>query len=102
FWFIFTVQYAQVDKWLNRNTGAFFFVVPLISLVLLFSSAWFHYYYSSVHPVSASGGPLIIERGPFYLVAAIQAYLLNLAGTGVLIWRFIYYRNIYRKQLVVV
>ena len=54
-----------------------------------------------MRPVSASGGPLIIERGPFYLVAAIQAYLLNLAGTGVLIWRFIYYRNIYRKQLTV-
>jgi diguanylate cyclase (GGDEF)-like protein/PAS domain S-box-containing protein len=101
FWFIFTVQYAQVDKWLNKNIVACFFVIPLISLVMLFSNSWFHYYYSSVRPVSASGGPLIIERGPFYLVAAIQAYLLNLAGTGVLIWRFIYYRNIYRKQLAV-
>ena len=99
FWLIFTVQYAQVDKWLNRNTAAFFFVIPLISLVLLFSNDWFHYYYSSVRPVSQTGGPLVIERGPWYLVAAIQAYLFNLAGMGVLIWRFVYYRNIYRKQL---
>jgi diguanylate cyclase (GGDEF)-like protein/PAS domain S-box-containing protein len=101
FWFLFTVQYAQVDKWLNRYTAALFFIIPLISLALIFSENWFHYYYSSVRPVSESSGPLIIERGSWYLVAAIQAYLLNLTGMGVLIWRLIHYRNIYRKQLAV-
>lgn len=99
FWFLFTIQYAQVDKWLNRYTGALIFFIPLISLIFLFSDNWFHYYYSAVHPISESGGPLVIERGPWYLASAIQAYLFNLAGMGVLIWRFIYYRNIYRKQL---
>jgi diguanylate cyclase (GGDEF)-like protein/PAS domain S-box-containing protein len=102
FWFLFTVQYAQVDQWLNRYTGALFFVIPLISLIFIFSDDWFQLYYSSVHPVSASGGPLIIERGPWYLATALQAYILNLAGMGVLIWRFVYYRNIYRRQLTVV
>jgi len=101
FWFLFTVQYAQVDKWLTRYNGALFFAIPLISLILLFSNGWFHYYYASVREASDSGGPLVIERGPWYLVAALQAYLLNLIGMGVLIWRFLYYRNIYRKQLVV-
>ena len=100
-WLIFTVQYAQVDRWLNRYTGALLFVIPLISLIFLFSNDWFHYFYSSVHPISESGGPLVIERGPWYLVAAIQAYLFNLIGMGVLIWRFVYYRNIYRKQLTI-
>ena len=101
FWFIFTVQYAQMDKWLNKYTGALFFVIPFISLLFIFSDRWFHFYYSTVRPISDSGGPLVIERGPWYLVAAIHAYLLNLIGMGVLIWRFVYYRNIYRKQLAV-
>ncbi|HEU0296832.1 MAG TPA: histidine kinase N-terminal 7TM domain-containing protein [Anaerolineales bacterium] len=101
FWFLFTVQYAQVDKWLNRYTGALFFVIPLISLIFIVSEDWFSLYYSSVRPVSASGGPLVIERGPWYLVGAIQSYALNLAGMVVLIWRFVYYRNIYRRQLTV-
>jgi diguanylate cyclase (GGDEF)-like protein/PAS domain S-box-containing protein len=101
FWFLFTVQYAQVDRWLNRYTGALFFVIPLISLIFIISEDWFSLYYSSVRPVSASGGPLVIERGPWYLVGAIQSYALNLAGMGVLIWRFLYYRNIYRRQLTV-
>ncbi|MEP7137690.1 MAG: histidine kinase N-terminal 7TM domain-containing protein [Chloroflexota bacterium] len=101
FWFIFTVQYAQVDRWLNRYTAALFFVIPLISFVFIASDALFHYYYTAVHPASAGSGPLVIERGPWYLVSAIQAYVLNLVGMGVLVWRFVYYRNIYRKQLVV-
>jgi len=101
FWFFFTVQYARVGKWLNRYTGALFFVIPVISLVCIFSKGWFHWYYSSVQPVSEGGGPLIIERGPWYLVGAVYAYILNLAGMGVLIWRFVHYRNIYRRQLTV-
>lgn len=101
FWFLFTVQYAQVDKWLSRYTGSVFFVIPAISLIIIFSENWFPLYYASVRPLAESGGPLVIERGPWYLIAAIQAYLLNLAGMGVLIWRFIYYRNIYRQQLAV-
>ena len=102
FWFLFTVQYAQVDQWLNRYTGALFFVIPVLSLIFIFSDDWFQLYYLSVRPISADGGPLIIERGPWYLVSALQAYVLNLAGMGVLIWRFVYYRNIYRRQLTVV
>ena len=101
FWFIFSVQYAQVNKWLNKYSGGLLFVIPFISLALLFSNDWFHYYYSSIQTVSENGGPLVIERGPWYLVTAIQAYVLNLAGMGVLIWRFVYYRNIYRKQLAI-
>jgi len=101
FWFLFTVQYAQVDRWLSRYTGSLFFVIPVISLIFIFSENWFPLYYSSVRPLVESGGPLVIERGPWYLVAAIQAYILNLAGMGVLIWRFVYYRNIYRQQLAV-
>jgi len=101
FWFIFTVQYAQVDKWLNRNTAALFFVIPLISLIFIFSKNWMHYYYTSLQLVSDNSGPLVIERGPWYLVAILQSYALNLAGIGVLIWRFVYYRNLYRKQLLI-
>ena len=101
FWFLFTVQYAQVDQWLNRYTGALFFVIPLISWLFIISKDWFPLYYSAVQPVSIDGGPLLIERGPWYLITAIQAYALNLIGMGVLIWRFLYYRNIYRRQLYV-
>jgi len=98
-WFFFTVQYTRLDRWLNKYTGVLFFVIPLISLVLLFVPNWFHYFYSSVRP--ESGGPLVIDRGPWYYPPLIQAYVLNLTGMGLLIWRFIQYRSIYRRQFLV-
>ena len=101
FWFFFTVQYTRLDKWLNKFTGALFFIIPLVSLILLFVPDWFHYFYLSIHPVSPGGGPLVIERGPWYFAPLIQAYLLNLVGMGLLIWRFIQYRSIYRRQLAI-
>jgi diguanylate cyclase (GGDEF)-like protein/PAS domain S-box-containing protein len=101
FWFFFTVQYSQMNTWLTVRTAALFFIIPVISMAMIFSDDWFHLYYKSVHPVAETEGPLVIERGPWYLIAAIQSYLLNLVGMGILIWRFVYYRNIYRKQLVI-
>jgi len=100
FWFFFTVQYAQMDKWLTRYTAVWFFVVPFLALVLIFSDDLMHYYYGMIRVPSDGYGPLIIEeRGPWYLLAVIQAYALNLSGVAVLIWRFFNYRSIYQRQL---
>ncbi len=101
FWFLFTLQYTQLDKWLNKYTGAIFFIIPIISLALLFNPNWFHYFYSSVHTVTESGGPLVIVRGPWYYAPLFQAYILNLTGMGLLIWRFIQFRDVFRRQAVI-
>ncbi len=98
-WFIFTVQYTRLDRWLNRLTGSFLFVIPVISLILLFSNQWFRFYYSSIQPVSEQGGPLVIGRGPWYLVALVNSYIFNLMGMGLLVWRAIQYRDLYRRQM---
>lgn len=99
FWFLFTIQYAQFDRWLNKYTGALLFVIPAISLILLFNPNWFHFFYKSIHTATESGGPLVIERGPWYFVSLVQSYLLNLTGMGLLIWRFIQVRDIFRRQI---
>ncbi len=101
FWFFFTLQYTRLDKWLNKSTGALFFIIPLISWALLLSGDWFDFYYASIFPISEGTGPLVIERGPWYLVALVHSYVLNLTGIGLLIWQFIEYRNIYREQMAI-
>jgi diguanylate cyclase (GGDEF)-like protein/PAS domain S-box-containing protein len=101
FWFFFAVRYNRLDRWLNRYTAALFFGIPILALVLLFSEQWFDLYYASVRPISEVGGPLVIERGPWYIVALAYAYLLNLATIALLVRRAIQYRNIYRRQMVV-
>jgi diguanylate cyclase (GGDEF)-like protein/PAS domain S-box-containing protein len=100
FWFLFTLQYTQLDKRLNKFTGWLFFLVPAVSLILLFNPDWFHYFYLSVHPVTDAGGPLVIERGPWYYASLVQSYALNLAGMGLLIWRFLKFRDVFRRQAI--
>jgi diguanylate cyclase (GGDEF)-like protein len=97
-WFIFTVQYARLDHWLNKFTGSLLFVVPVISLVILFSNSWFHVYYSSLQPVSETVGPLVIGRGSWYIVALVNSYIFNLMGMAVLTWCAVQYRDLYRRQ----
>jgi diguanylate cyclase (GGDEF)-like protein/PAS domain S-box-containing protein len=99
FWLMFTLKYSNQSRSLARPWIIALFIIPLISITLIFSDPWFHLYYSSIKPLMENGGPLIIERGPWYWVALAQAYLLNATATVLLIWRFIQFRNIFRKQL---
>lgn len=101
FWFFFALRYNRLDGWLNRYTASLFFVIPAISLLFLFSTQWFHLYYASVRQVSEVGGPLVIERGPWYVVALLYTYLISLAAIILLLRRALQHRNIYRKQMYV-
>lgn len=100
-WFFFALQYNRAGTRLNRFTGGLFFIVPIISLVFIFSDRWFDLYYASIRPVSEEGGPLVIERGSWYLVALVHSYSLNLIAIALLVWRVIQHRNIYRRQMYV-
>jgi hypothetical protein len=75
-WFFFTMKFTQLDQWLTRRpVMLLFWVIPVITLVLLFSEQWSHYYYTSTRVASATGGPLIISRGPWHVVQLIQSYV---------------------------
>lgn len=99
FWFLFTVQYTRNDRWLNNFTRPLLFVIPVTSLLFVWSDRWFHFYYLSIQPVSESVGPLVIERGWWYPISVVYAYALLLLCVVLLILRALQYRNIYRRQM---
>lgn len=100
-WFFFALKYTRRDKWLTgKPVMLLFWVIPAVSLFFIFSENWFHLYYASTQVAMESGGPLIITRGPMYWIALPYHYLLDLIGMGVLVWRFIQSRLVYRKQLL--
>lgn len=99
FWFLFTVQYTRLDKWLNHYTTGLFFIIPALSLLFIWSNAWFHFQYSSIQTASVSGGPLVIERGWWYSVTNTHAYVINIVCIVLLARQAFQYRNIYRRQM---
>jgi diguanylate cyclase (GGDEF)-like protein/PAS domain S-box-containing protein len=74
-------------------------VIPIISWTLIFSNQRFHLYYASISLLSEYGGPLVIQRAPWYWMAFVQSYALNGLSTILLIWRFVKFRDIFRRQL---
>lgn len=101
FWFFFVLKYTRLDKWLTRRpVMLLFWAIPVVTLAMLFSERWFNLYYTSTHPAMNTGGPLIIDRGSWYMVQLIQNYVLILVGMGVLLWSFFRSHRIYRKQFL--
>lgn len=99
FWFLFTVEYTRNDRWLNQFTRPLLFVIPLTTLLFVWSDSWFQFYYASIQPVSTTFGPLVIARGEWYPVSVSYAYALLLCCVVLLILRALQYRNIYRRQM---
>lgn len=99
FWFFFTLQYTRLDRWLNRYTIPIFLIIPITTILFVWSKDWFPLQYSSIRPVAGPIGPLVIERGPWYPIVAVHQYFLNIVSIVLLVWRAVQYGNIYRRQM---
>jgi len=99
FWLLFTLNYTRRNKPIKLTWGLSLFVIPTITLTLLFSEIWFSVYYSNVYIASPTGGPLVIERGLWYWPQLIYSYLIYIASTIILLWFFFKNRFIYRRRL---
>ena len=98
-WFLFTLKYTNPDKSIKGAWLAPLWIIPAISLILLFSETWFHLYYPATQVLSASGGPLVITRGPWYWPQLVQTYILYIASTIILLRWFFRNHYIYRRRL---
>jgi len=99
-WLLFVIYYTRNDHKLPRLIRYSFWLIPVVSWVLLFSGVWFRYYYAAVEPYSSNGGPLIIaERGPWYSVQLIASYAFLAIGFVMLLWHMLRLRGLYRRQL---
>ncbi|MCC6499104.1 MAG: diguanylate cyclase [Anaerolineales bacterium] len=100
-WFLFTLYYTRLDRKWTKFVLPLAFVIPAIALVFILSDTLLHLYYTSIHALTDSGGPLVIERGPWYRVTLVYVYVLNVAAMGLLVRRAIQYRNLYRQQMYI-
>lgn len=101
FWFLFASRYTQNARWFSGKYVALFFVIPLITLMLIFSP-FEKFYYVSLQPFSNAGGPLLAAGGFWYWVQAAQNYFLVLLGAFVILRTTFRYPGIYRGQSLVI
>ncbi|MEW5939997.1 MAG: diguanylate cyclase [Chloroflexota bacterium] len=99
FWFLFSLTYAGHNKPLGWPWRIALWVVPAVSLTLVFSQQWFRLYYAAIEVASTALGPFIATRGPGYWLQWTQNNLLLIVSAVLLLRWFFANSSLYRWRL---
>lgn len=103
FWLIFTLQYVGFDNYLNRKVVTAIFIVPVTTLILVWTNQWhgLHYYTSSI--IEMDGLLLLnFQPGIWYLFFTVTFYFYLVFGTVLLVRKYLKENPLYRKQIRVI
>lgn len=82
FWFLFAARYSGNDKWITPSKSMSFFLIPLISSIMIASNDFHNLFYTSVTLKTDFGYTYrILEHGPFWIAHVIYSHILFLIGT---------------------
>jgi len=84
--FIFVAQYARRDEWLTRRNVILLSIIPVITLLLVWTNDWHGWMWSARQWITR--GPLtllILDRGPWWWVTVLYAYPLILASSVLMV-----------------
>lgn len=101
-WLIFALQYTNKDRWLTRVKLGILAVIPLVSLVLVWTNGLHHlvwrYFWldTTLYPPND-----VAVHALWWWVLAIYSYILLLLGMAIFINHFFRNRGIDRKQVLV-
>lgn len=100
-WLLFILDYTRQSHLLPRWGRIFLWVIPLISLGLVWTNEWHHLIWTEVVPTSSvPGAPTHYYHGWWFWVFTAYTYSLILTGSTLLIWWIWRSPRIYRRQAV--
>ena len=103
FYLLFVLRYTQTDGWLKNRYIPFFFVIPLITVVMHWTTSRHGLYYRNIHLESLGNlSVLAFDRGFFYW---LQFLYLNFAIlTGLLLFYTSYreHKGLQKKQFKII
>jgi PAS domain S-box-containing protein len=101
-WFVFALRYTDRREWLTRRRLGLVSIVPLLTLVVVFTTGEHSLFYASSWMSSVGGRPILrVDPGPWYAVNVVYSYALLLAGTGLLANAALTDNRLYRRQSAV-
>jgi PAS domain S-box-containing protein len=98
--FIFVLHYTNRSTWLAPKWIALFYLVPVLSMILLWTNPWHHLFFSSYVHYREHGLTLIDEYTPgiWYFVHSAYSYGLLLVVMAILLARAVQSSGPYRGQ----
>ncbi|MFA6507733.1 MAG: histidine kinase N-terminal 7TM domain-containing protein, partial [Treponemataceae bacterium] len=99
-WFDFTLRIARDGKPLEPHYIVLLLVVPLITLVMVFSDTGMRYVWSSIDYIKVGKYVVSVRtHGPWFGFFAAYTYLVSLAGLSFSIRAFVLKRAYFQKRL---
>jgi diguanylate cyclase (GGDEF)-like protein/PAS domain S-box-containing protein len=100
-WLILTLLYTGRSKWICTRYIIGLFIVPFITLVLVSTSQFHHFYYSSISlDISGPFPQLSLTRGTWYWINSGYAYAAVLLSAGLLLEKLRSPHSAYRPQII--
>jgi PAS domain S-box-containing protein len=98
-WLIFTLLYTKREKWLTRRNLAILFVIPVITLIMVWTNNTFHLMWKDIWLNTSISPPVdAVTHNLWFWVHSAYSYSLLFLGTLGLLDLFRKSNGIYRKQ----
>lgn len=100
-WLMFALNYTRREKWLTpRNTGLLF-VIPVVTLLAVFTNELHGLVWPKITPSSdLPGAGLVYAHGPAFWLIFIFNYIILAVGTVLIIDNALRARDLYRWQML--
>ena len=99
-WFIFALEYSDRKDWISRPRIPLLFIVPLITLLVVWTNELHHLFWTRQEIFSVDN--LLMEtsdNGLWFWFHAAYSYILILAGTILIVRTLLRWPAQYRRQL---
>jgi PAS domain S-box-containing protein len=98
-WLIFTLQYTKREKWLTRRNWPVLFILPVITLIMVWTNGIFHLMWKDIWLNTSLSPPVdAVTHNWWFWVHSTYSYTLLFLGTFCLLDMFRKSKSIYRKQ----
>lgn len=102
-WVIFILQFTGNEQYLNGKTIALIYLLPVITLLLVWTNHWHYLHYDRYEMVMIDGLYLLsFEPGAWYIIHTIIFYCFMVLGFILLILKYRRERSIFKKQILIV
>jgi PAS domain-containing protein len=103
FWLLFILKLTGRDKYLNTNNFIYINIIPLITLLMVWTNNFHHFYFKSVSVDHSESFPLLsVEIGPWYFVYTLYFYVLLALGVVMLFKKFSNPDPMFKRQNVII
>ena len=100
-WLAFSLHYTHRRKWLTRRNGALISIIPLLTLLLVWTNQAHHLIWQQTEVVETSLFlALNLTYGPWFWVHWAFSFLMLLLGTLLLIQSLIQSPHLYHRQTI--